>query len=132
MRVAQLNFDIDRYLNRAVPPSKLHLLPTPISRFLGYRHGPPQQIGNVPVWFWAFIGAFSGLLIVEAVFQTARLKGEGVPIVIASLVRFIAPSAMRYLADARRRAPRPSSNIIPSTRPSPSRGTPCSARSSLP
>ena len=38
------------------------------------------------VWWWAFVGAFSGLLVVEAVFQTKGLKAEGAPTVIASFV----------------------------------------------
>lgn len=87
MRAAALSFDIDRYLNRFVPSSRLHLLPKPVARFLGYRHPPAPPIGNVVVWWWAFIGAFSGILIVEAVFHTDRLQAEGVPLVIASLVR---------------------------------------------
>lgn len=80
------SFDIDRYINRFVPPSWLHRLPKPIARFLGYRHPPAPPIGNVLVWWWAFIGAFSGILIVEAVFHTNKLQAEGVPLVIASLV----------------------------------------------
>ena len=32
------------------------------------------------------MGAFSGLLVVEAVFQTKALKAEGTPMVIASFV----------------------------------------------
>ena len=87
MRGVDLTFDIDHYLNRLVPSSRLHLLPKPVSRFLGYRHDPAPPIGNVMVWWWAFIGAFSGLLVVEAVFRSARLQAEGVPLVIASLVR---------------------------------------------
>lgn len=87
MRWVALNFDIDRYLNRIVPSSRLHLLPGPVSRFLGFRHNPAPPIGNVFVWLWALIGGFVGILIVEAVFRTERLQAEGVPIVIASLVQ---------------------------------------------
>ncbi|KAH7364306.1 HPP family-domain-containing protein [Rhexocercosporidium sp. MPI-PUGE-AT-0058] len=79
------NFDVDRYINRIVPRSQLYLLPKPISWFLGHRETPPQKIGNVVTWFWAFIGAFCGILVIEAVFQTEKLKSDGAPIIIASL-----------------------------------------------
>lgn len=80
-----INFDIDRYINHIIPRNRLHLLPTPISWILGYRNSSPPRIGNVVVWWWAFIGAFAGILTVEAVFQTKHLQAEGTPIVIASL-----------------------------------------------
>ncbi|KAF4625518.1 hypothetical protein G7Y89_g12647 [Cudoniella acicularis] len=79
------DFDIDRYVNRFVPRSRLHLLPEPISRFLGHRSEPRHPIGSVLVWFWSFIGAFCGILVVEAVFHTKTLKAHGTPIVIGSL-----------------------------------------------
>lgn len=81
-----LNFDIDRYINPIIPRSRIHLLPTSISWILGYRSIPPPKIGNVVVWWWAFIGAFCGILVVEAVFHTEALQTERVPIVIASFV----------------------------------------------
>jgi len=80
-----IDFDIDRYINPIIPRNRLHLLPKPISWILGYRNSAPPRIGNVLVWWWAFIGAFAGILIVEAVFQTKHLQAEGTPIVIASL-----------------------------------------------
>lgn len=81
-----LNFDIDEHLNRFIPASRLHLLPEPLSWFLGYRTKPRKPVGNVIVWWWAFIGAFAGLLVVEAVYMLPGLKKEGAPIIIASLV----------------------------------------------
>lgn len=89
MRWVRFNFDLDRYLNRIVPRSKLHYLPGKVSWILGYRRDPAPQIGNVLVWWWAFIGAFCGILIIEAVFHTKKLQAEGAPIVIASLVKLI-------------------------------------------
>lgn len=86
MRAQDLNFDVDHYINPLIPRNRLHRLPEPISRFLGYRNSAPPRIGNVFVWWWAFIGAFAGLLVVEAVFHTSKLRSEGTPIVIASLV----------------------------------------------
>jgi len=86
MKKIPLDFDIDHYLNRFVPRNRLYLLPKPISWFLGYRDQPRKPVGAVLVCFWAFFGAFSGLLVVEAVYMTEALKKDGSPIVIASLV----------------------------------------------
>jgi hypothetical protein len=86
MREPAFDFDVDHYINRFVLRSRLHLLPTPISWLLGYRAKPMHRIGSVLVWLWAFIGAFAGLLVVEAVFQTDGIKDHGAPTVIASLV----------------------------------------------
>lgn len=82
------NFDIDHYLDRFIPPNRLDVLPAPITRFLGHRQHPEQQkpVGNVLVWFWACLGAFCGILVVEAVYSTPLLRGSGAPIVIGSLV----------------------------------------------
>ncbi|KAG0651147.1 Transmembrane [Hyphodiscus hymeniophilus] len=85
MRAQDINFDIDHYLNRLIPRNRLHLLPKPVSYVLGYRNSSPPRIGNVLIWWWAFIGAFAGILVVEAVFHTEQLRSEGTPIVIASL-----------------------------------------------
>ncbi|KAH6675645.1 HPP family-domain-containing protein [Halenospora varia] len=79
------NFDVDRYINPFLPRPWLHLLPKPISWLLGHRAEPRRRIGNVVVWFWSFIGAFCGILAVEAVFRTNALKDYGTPVIIASL-----------------------------------------------
>ncbi len=81
-----LDFDVDRYINPFVPRSGLYLLPKSISWFLGHRAERRPPLGSVLVWWWAFIGAFCSILIIEAVFQTEAFKMEGTPIVIASLV----------------------------------------------
>ena len=81
-----LGFDIDHYLNRFIPSSRLHILPTPISWFLGYRREPGSRSDTLAAWFWAFIGAFCGIAIVEAVFHTAYFEARGAPLVIASFV----------------------------------------------
>lgn len=83
--ISSYNFDVDRYINPIVPRSRLYLLPKPVSWFLGHREKPPKQIGNVVTWFWAFIGAFCGILVIEAVFQTDMLQSDGAPIIIGSL-----------------------------------------------
>ncbi|KAK6586596.1 hypothetical protein PZA11_001653 [Diplocarpon coronariae] len=79
------NFDIDRYINPFVPRSRLYLLPKPISWFLGHRGKAPAPLCDVTAWFWAFVGAFAGILAIEAVFRTERLRSDGAPIVVASL-----------------------------------------------
>ncbi|TVY83448.1 Transmembrane protein [Lachnellula suecica] len=85
MFTSPVNFDIDQYLNRFVPRPRLHLFPKPISRFLGYRSEPPRPVGDVAKWAWACIGAFCGLLVVEAVYQSSGIKEFRTPVVIASL-----------------------------------------------
>lgn len=86
MPTGPYDFDIDRYISRIVPRSRLHLLPKPISRFLGYRSTPAPPTGNILIWCWSFIGAFCGILIVEVVFETEHFQSQGVPPVVASLV----------------------------------------------
>lgn len=81
------DFDVDDHINPILPRSRIYLLPKPISWFLGYRAERGRPIGSVLVWWWAFFGAFSSILVIEAVFQTERLKVEKTPLVIASLVR---------------------------------------------
>ncbi|EPE32628.1 hypothetical protein GLAREA_07762 [Glarea lozoyensis ATCC 20868] len=85
MKLLSSNFDIDLYINRIVPRSRIHLLPKPISWFLGYREEPTKPVGSIIIWFWSFIGAFAGILIIEAVFRTPGLHSHGTPIVIGSL-----------------------------------------------
>jgi len=80
------NFDVDSYINRFVPRPRLYLLPKPISWFLGYRSEPTRPIGNVIPLFWACLGAFCGLMVVEAVFHAPGVRDLGTPIVIGSLV----------------------------------------------
>lgn len=82
------NFDVDHYINRFIPPNRIDVLPSPIARFLGHRREDKEQpVGNVLAWFWACLGAFCGILVVEAVYSTPLLRGNGAPIVIGSLVR---------------------------------------------
>jgi hypothetical protein len=81
------NIDIDRYTTRIVPPSQLHRLPAPISRFLGYRHEQEQDVGNVLGAVWSFLGAFCGLAVVAAVFNhTTAIQMHHPPALIASYV----------------------------------------------
>ncbi|CAA7257441.1 unnamed protein product [Cyclocybe aegerita] len=68
-------------------PSKHHLarLPTPVSRWLGYRDEAPPKQPDCVVWIWSFVGAFLGISVIQAVFQQAQYFVErGVPSIVAS------------------------------------------------
>jgi hypothetical protein len=79
--------DVDRYLNRVIPPSPLYKLPTPVSRFLGYRKEVRQDVGNVMGAFWSFVGAVIGLAVIAAVFNnTQSIQAHAPPALIASFV----------------------------------------------
>lgn len=87
------DLDLDHYLNRIIPPSQLHKLPTPISRFLGYRKEQRQDVGNVLGAFWSLVGAFCGLAVIAAVFNnTASIQAHAPPALIASFVSHPATS----------------------------------------
>jgi len=84
-----LDFDIDNYLNRYVPPSQLPKLPKRVSWWLGYRTAPVQDIGSILVWWWSFFGAFVGILTIGAMFRYGPVfQDRGLPVIIGSLVRF--------------------------------------------
>lgn len=81
------DLDLDRYLNRIIPPSPLHKFPTPASRFLGYRKKTHQDVGNVMGAFWSLVGAFCGLAVIAAVFNhTGSIQWHQPPALIASFV----------------------------------------------
>lgn len=81
------HIDIDRYLNRVIPASPLHKLPTPVSRFLGHRREQKQDVGNILGAFWSLLGAFCGLAVVAAVFNnTDSIQRHAPPAFIASFV----------------------------------------------
>lgn len=86
-RTETWNFDIDRYINRVIPPSPLHRLPNPVSRFLGYRKEQKQDVGNVLGAIWSCVGAFCGLAIIAAAFNnTEAIQVHSPPALIASFV----------------------------------------------
>lgn len=84
---SEWNFSIDRYLNPWIPKAPWRYLPSPISHFLGHRSKPQRYLGNVAIIFWAFIGVFSGLTIIEVVSrQIPSFRDHGAPIIIGSFV----------------------------------------------
>jgi hypothetical protein len=120
-----LDFDIDRYLNRIVPPSFLHRLPMPISWILGYRRHPRRQIGSLLICFWSFIGAFAGVALVGGITRVSpELQSHNAPVILSSLVA--KPSLPPFhMSNSfwRSREPLQCSNTTPSSLPLLSRAT---------
>ena len=117
-RAEDIHFDIDDYLNKIIPPSPLHRLPRPISKFLGYRKDEKPDVGNVVVAFWALTGAFCGLVLVASVMRYSPLiQKYDPPVLFASLVRCPLPQTSNVSdADCMFRVPQPFSSIMPYTR----------------
>ena len=80
------HLDVDRYINPYIPLNRLDRLPKPISHFLGYRKNNRNEIGNVLVAAWSFLGAFVGVMVIEAVFMIPEIQKHEVPLLIASFV----------------------------------------------
>ncbi|KZT23184.1 HPP-domain-containing protein [Neolentinus lepideus HHB14362 ss-1] len=56
-----------------------------LTHWVGYRPTPPKKQPSHIVWFWSFIGAFSGLCVLQAVFNYSHyFLRRHVPGVIAS------------------------------------------------
>ncbi|CAG9956369.1 unnamed protein product [Clonostachys rosea f. rosea IK726] len=80
-------FDVDRYINRAIPPPPWRHIPYPVARFLGYRRegDQPQGTGNLVPIFWAWIGVFCGVSVIEAVAaHIPSFKDHAAPIIVGS------------------------------------------------
>ncbi|POR38517.1 Transmembrane protein [Tolypocladium paradoxum] len=85
MRHRTWNFNIDRFLNPFVPPPPWRFLPYPVARFFGYRKTKPQETGNLMPVFWAFIGIFCAILLIEAVSKRVpSFESHGAPIIVGS------------------------------------------------
>ena len=80
------NVDLDKYINPIVPRNLTYLLPRPFSHFLGYRDTPRKEVGNVIVAAWALVGAFIGVIVIEAVFMVPEIRHHGPPLIIGSFV----------------------------------------------
>lgn len=93
-KAAEWNFDIDHYLNRIAPRSRLDRLPSSVSRWLGYRKEPKKDVGNILQAFWSLVGAFCGLAVISAVFANSPLiQRHHPPVLIAS---FGASAVLEY------------------------------------
>jgi len=81
-----LHFDIDSYLNRFIPASRVSRLPKPIAHFLGHRSTPRPDLPSLLIYSYAFLGAFIGILTISALTKYAPgLQQYSPPLVIASL-----------------------------------------------
>ncbi|KAL2755383.1 hypothetical protein ACRALDRAFT_2105302 [Sodiomyces alcalophilus JCM 7366] len=79
------DIDIDHYINPWLPPPPWQHLPGPVSRFLGYRREVPEKVGNIVLVFWAFIGVFCSIAIIEVVsYNVPSFRHNGVPIIVGS------------------------------------------------
>ncbi|GAO13205.1 hypothetical protein UVI_02025540 [Ustilaginoidea virens] len=79
------NFNIDHYLNPFVPSPPWKYLPYPLTWFLGYRKTKPQETGNLVAVFWAFIGVFASLVLIQAVStRVPSFESHGAPIIVGS------------------------------------------------
>lgn len=75
---------------------RLAAWPAWASRWLGYRATPPPKLSKPLIWFWTFIGAFSGLSVLQALFNYSHyFIGRGVPVIIASYVSTSVTKACR-------------------------------------
>ncbi|EAU83028.1 HPP family protein [Coprinopsis cinerea okayama7 len=67
--------------------SRLARLPKWISFWLGYRETPPPPEPAYAAWLWSFIGAFSGISLVQALFgHVPYFVNKGVPSIGATAV----------------------------------------------
>ncbi|KAI0172834.1 HPP-domain-containing protein [Hypoxylon sp. FL1284] len=65
--------------------NRLARLPPWISRWLGYRSSPPKPLPSPVNYFWSFITAFCGLLVLQAIFNYSEyFTSRHVPGIIAS------------------------------------------------
>ncbi|CBF86388.1 hypothetical protein AN2209.2 [Aspergillus nidulans FGSC A4] len=83
---ARWHLDIDAVLNRFIPPPPWHLLPRPVSHFLGYRGNKPQKaLGNLVIAFWSLIGVFCGVLLISEVsLRVPAFQNHHAPIIVGS------------------------------------------------
>ncbi|RPB11535.1 hypothetical protein P167DRAFT_536693 [Morchella conica CCBAS932] len=82
------NFDIDKHLNPYIlsGPRLIRRFPDRIRHFLGYRNElKTEKESDLVIWLLAFVGAFVGVLVLEAVFMHwPEAISLGCPIIIGS------------------------------------------------
>ncbi|KAG5912581.1 hypothetical protein E4U53_005263, partial [Claviceps sorghi] len=85
LRHREWTFNIDRYLNPLVPPPPWEYLPYPVAWFLGHRKTTPRETGNLMPIFWATVGVFAALLLVQGVSgQVPSFAAHGAPVIVGS------------------------------------------------
>ena len=81
-----LNFDIDRYLNPWIPHNRLYVLPSFVSRWLGYRTESPKEPYVVLQWPITIIATIAGLCLVGGIGNHAHgITSLHPPVIVASL-----------------------------------------------
>lgn len=81
------HFDIDFYLNRIIPAPRWSIVPYPVAHFLGHRkHDRVQRIGNVAMTFWAFVGIFCAILLIELAMRSLPVVEQSGLLIVASFV----------------------------------------------
>ncbi|KAI5455961.1 HPP family-domain-containing protein [Mariannaea sp. PMI_226] len=79
------SFDIDRLLNRFIPPPPWKHIPYPIAYMLGYRKNKPRPIGNIITVCWTFLGIFCAIsTIIAASEHIPAFTERGAPIIVGS------------------------------------------------
>ncbi|OAA52786.1 HPP family protein [Beauveria brongniartii RCEF 3172] len=79
------NFDIDRYLNPIIPSPPWRYMPYPVAHFLGHRRTKPANTGNLMPTFWAFIGIFCAIIIVQVTStHIPAFESHHVPAIVGS------------------------------------------------
>ena len=87
LKASNLHFDIDVFLNPFVPANFVDVFPRPIAHCLGYRETPQRDVGNLLVAFWACLGAFLDIILIEAIFRNPAIQRHHPPLIPASFVR---------------------------------------------
>lgn len=80
------HFDIDESLNRIVPAPPWRYLPYPVAHFLGYRKGKLPEIGNIVMIFWAAIGIFCSIILIELASRRIPAMEQNNTLIVASFV----------------------------------------------
>ena len=70
------HFNIDKFLNPWIPNPPWRYIPHTVSHMLGKRTKPQKPLGNLVLIFWAFLGVFCGILIIEAATSAVPLFQE--------------------------------------------------------
>ncbi|KAF5660140.1 HPP family protein [Fusarium heterosporum] len=79
------NFDIDQFINPFVPSPPWQHIPYPVAYIFGYRRDKPRSLGTFVPVFWAFIGIFIALSVIElASERIPSFVERGAPIIVAS------------------------------------------------
>ncbi|KAI1075007.1 HPP family protein [Whalleya microplaca] len=82
--LTQWDFDIDKYLNRLIPPPPWQWIPYPVAYILGHRNGSIKEHGNILSIIWGFIGVFCSLVLIQVIsHQIPYIAAHG-PLIVAS------------------------------------------------